>query len=159
MAYTTLGLVRTLHVLAVAITLGTLATLPWVRPLLHEAGDSRWATAGLGFVGRVQKWLLVPSTVALLAFGLVMIEGPLAIFSFTAPGAGWLHLGTTLWMLLAASVGVMWYSQRRLTERAEAGATGGQAVEKHWRRWTMAAWTGLLVTVLGVAVMAMKLGG
>lgn len=158
MAYTTLGLVRTLHVLAVALTLGTLATLPWIRPLLHEAGDSRWATAGLRFVGRVQDWLLLPSTVALLAFGLAMVEGPLATFSFTAPGAGWLHLGTTLWMLLAASVGVMWHSQRRLIERAEDGTTGGSTVAKHWRRWTMAASTGLLVTTFGVAVMAMKLG-
>lgn len=158
MPYTSLGLIRTLHVLTVAITLGALVTLPAIRSRLEEADDSRTAATGLAFVGQIQRWLVVPGTLGVLVFGLAMVEGPLAAFSFTAPGAGWLHIGTTLWMVLAGAVALMWYSHRELVEQARNGATGGDTVRTHWNRWTAGAIVGALVTAGGVAVMAMKLG-
>lgn len=152
------ALVRSLHVIAAAVVLGALVTLPLLRPRLQSAEDSRWASEGLGFVATVERWVLAPGVLALGALGFAMVEGPLARFSFTAEGAGWLHLGATLWLLLAGCVAVMWVSRRGLQERAQEGATGGDRVWSLWRRWTAGAVVGALSVAFGIAVMGMRLG-
>jgi uncharacterized membrane protein len=158
MPWTSLGLVRTLHVIAAALTLGSLAAVPLIRGRLENAPDVRIVRRGLGYVRAVERWVLIPSAIALLGFGLAMVEGPLSAFSFTAPNAGWLHIGTTLWMVLAGAIAAMIYHRRQLDEMAQQGATGGSRVGKLWRRWTLSAVAGILTVAGGVAVMGMKLG-
>lgn len=157
MVLTTFESVRILHVIAAALVLGSLVTLPLLRPRLEEAGDARWAQQGLAFIATVERWVLAPGALALLGFGLAMVEGPYARFSFTAPGAGWLHIGSTLWLVLAGALGLMWHSRRGLAEQARDGATGGESVRTLWRRWTAGAVLGALAVAAGIAVMGTKL--
>lgn len=152
------ALVRVLHVLAAALTLGGLATLPVARSKVQGAGDSRFATYGLDVMGRIERWVVAPGAVGMLVFGLAMVEGPLARFSFTAPGAGWLHVGATLWTTLAAGLVYMASVRGDLEEEAQLGATGGDPVRGLWRRWSLAWGVAVVSVVGGVAAMALRLG-
>lgn len=159
MPVTDFGLVRTLHLLSAAIALGGFFVLPFLRPQLEGAEDSRLTMAGLSFIRTVEHWVIAPAGGALLVFGLLMVEGPVARFSFTDPGMGWLHIGTTLWLAVAGAVVGMVYSRRKLEAFAERGTTGGRAVAKVWGWWTTSAMIGALVIAAGIAVMAMRIGG
>lgn len=152
------ALVQVLHVLSAALALGGLAALPAVALEVHGAGDSRFATYGLAIMRRIELALIAPATVGIVAFGLAMVEGPLARFSFTAPGAGWLHVGTTAWTVLALALYGLARARSALADRAEQGATGGEPVRGLWRGWT-AAWSlAVLCLAAGVAAMSLKLG-
>lgn len=152
------GLVRTLHVAAAGIALGASLVVALLRPKLEGAEDSRFTASGLAHVATVERWVLAPAALALLVAGLALVEGPLARFDFTAPGAGWLHVGSTLWLVLAVGLAVMWTARLRLQEEAEQGTTGGTRVRTLWRRWTGGAALVALSALLGIATMAMKLG-
>lgn len=149
---------RVLHLLAVGVALGSLATLPVLRSRVHKVGDSRFATYGLEAMARIERWILAPASLGVLVFGLAMVEGPVARYDFTAPGAGWLHWGTTMWLILAIGVGTLFHLRGQLVEKAQLGATGGQEVDKLWRYWTLAWGVAVGSLVGGVLVMAWKLG-
>lgn len=152
------GLVRTLHVVAAGLLLGASLAVALLRPRLEGAEDSRFTALGLSHLATVERWVLAPAALVLLAAGLALVEGPIARFSFTAPGAGWLHVGSTLWLVLAAGLAVMWTARLSLREEADRGTTGGQRVRTLWRRWTAGAAVVGLSALLGIATMAMKLG-
>jgi uncharacterized membrane protein len=152
------GVLRTLHVLAAAVTLGAVVAALGLRPFLHRHEDVRVAEAGLAYLERVDRTLVQPGAAALLVFGLLLVEGPVARFSFTAPGAGWLHLGSTLWLVLAAGLALMEVSRRGLQAAADDGATGGDRVATLWRRWTAGGVVAAAALVAAVAVMGLKLG-
>lgn len=157
MALSTFGLTRTLHVLSAAVLFGALVVVPFFRSRIEEAPPDV-ARAGLSILEQVDKVVLGPSATLLLVMGLMMVEGPIARFSFTAPGMGWLHIGTTLWMLLAGALAVMWINRARLQAAVEKGVTGGTEVDGHWRWWTLGAWSAATVMLAAISVMAMKLG-
>lgn len=151
-------LARVLHVLSAALALGALATLPILRTKIQGAENSQFAAYGLELMGRIEGWIVAPATLGVVAFGLAMVEGPIARFSFTAPGSGWLHVGTTLWTLLALALYGLFRARRGLQEEAAGGATGGEEVARLWRWWSI-AWSGATLALAGgVAAMALKLG-
>lgn len=151
-------LLRVVHVLAAALALGGLATLPVFRSRVQGAGDSRFAAYGLDLMARVERWLVWPAAALLVGFGLAMVEGPYARFSFTAEGSGWLHVGTTLWTLLAVALYGLARARRSLAGKADQGATGGEGVATVWRWWSI-AWAGATLALAGgVAAMMLKLG-
>lgn len=151
--------VRLLHVLAAALALGSLAALPLVATRVYGVGDSRFADHGLAIMQRIEQGLVWPATAGVLVFGLAMVEGPIARFAFTAPGSGWLHVGTTLWTVLALALYGLARLRGELEAKAAQGATGGDPVRDLWRGWT-AAWTvAVLCLVAGIVVMQLKLGG
>lgn len=152
-------LVRLAHVLSAALALGGLAALPLVAGRVHGAGDSRFASYGLAIMRRIERALVWPAALGLLAFGLAMVEGPLARFDFTAPGSGWLHVGTTLWTVLALALYGLARLRGELVARAEQGATGGEPVRNLWRGWTAAWLVAVLCVAGGVVAMQLKLGG
>lgn len=158
MALDAFGLVRTLHVAAAGTLLGATLVLPLLRPRLEGHEDSRFTAGGLAHVATVERWILAPAAAGLLGAGLLLVEGPLARFSFTAPDAGWLHLGATLWLVLAAGLAIMFHARRRLQREADRGTTGGSRVRALWRRWTAGAAAVVLSAAAGIAAMAMKLG-
>lgn len=151
--------VRLLHVLAAALALGGLAALPLVATRVHGAGDSRFAEHGLAIMRSIERGLVWPATAALLALGLAMVEGPIARFDFTAPGSGWLHVGTTLWTVLALALYGLARARRELEGKAAQGATGGEPVRGLWRGWTAAWGLAVLCVAGGVVAMQLKLGG
>jgi uncharacterized membrane protein len=159
MALGALATARLLHVLAAALALGGLASLPIVATRVHGAGDSRFATYGLAIATRIEHWLVWPASAGILVFGLGMVEGPIAAYSFTAEGNGWLHVGTTLWTLLALALYGLARARRELVAKAEQGATGGNPVRRLWQGWTAAWAIALLCVAGGVVAMQLKLGG
>ncbi len=146
------------HLVASGLLLGALATLPWIRPRLEGHEDSRTVEMGLSFVQTVQNVLLLPAAAALLVLGVLMVEGPWARFDFTAPDAGFLHAGATLWLILAVALGGMWVARDKLDAEAQRGTTGGSRVRSYWRAWTAACLGAGLVVLAGIAVMALRLG-
>lgn len=158
MAVDALTLARLLHRVSVALALGGLATLPVVASRVHRAGDSRFATYGLDVLARIERWIVLPATAGVVAFGLAMVEGPIAVYDFKAPTAGWLHVGAGLWTLLAFALYAMYQLRKRLHEEAEQGATGGDTVDTLWRYWHAAWAVAALAIVGGIAVMAFRLG-
>lgn len=158
MPITTHAWMQLLHVIASALVLGSLATLPQFRYRLEAHEDSRVTLMGLRHIRHVERWLLIPGALAILAFGLLMVEGPSARFDFTGPGAGWLHAGATLWVLLAASIGAMWYAREELLVQARQGTTGGARVRRLWRVWMTGCLVGLSSTLAGVTTMLLRLG-
>lgn len=157
MAVSTYGLVRTLHLIAASLVFGGLVVAPFLRPRIEESPPDV-ARAGLATLGAIEQGILAPSAVLLLIMGLLMVEGPAARYSFTAPGAGWLHLGSTLWLVLVVGLGVMWYHRDKLQKKAREGVTGGNEVAKLWRRWTLGASLCTITALAGIVVMAMKIG-
>lgn len=157
MPLTQFSLTRTLHLLSAAVLVGALVVAPMLRSRIEEAPPDV-ARAGLSVLEQIDKVLLGPATALLLVMGLFMVEGPIARFSFTAPGAGWLHIGTTLWLVLAVSIAVMWVNRARLQDAVEKGITGGTEVAGHWRWWTVGVGGASLTMLAGITVMAMKLG-
>lgn len=151
-------LVRIAHVLSAALALGGLAALPAVATRVHGAGDSRFAEHGLAIMRSIERGLVWPATAAIVAFGLAMVEGPIARFSFTAPGSGWLHVGTTLWTVLALALYGLARARQGLEAEAEQGATGGEPVRALWRGWTAAWAVAVLCVAGGVVAMQLKLG-
>lgn len=152
------ALAQLLHVLSAAITLGGLVALPAIALEVHGAGDSRFARYGLAIMRRLELTVIAPATLGVVAFGLAMVEGPLARFSFTAPGSGWLHVGTTLWTLLALALYGLARARGALQAKADEGATGGEPVRDRWRAWTAALSVAVLCLAGGVAAMVFKLG-
>lgn len=156
MPVTAFTFLRTLHVLSAALALGALVAVTFLQPgrrippVLHKALLER--------IGRIERLAIWPGTIGVLIAGLLLVEGPMARFSFTAPGAGWLHIGTTLWLLLAGSVFWMTASRRKLEDLAEEGSSGISRADRLWNRWTVAAVLAILILTGGVATMAMKLG-
>ncbi len=148
---------RTLHVLAAATIFGSLAVVPFLRSRIEEASPDV-ARAGLAVLEQVDKVLLGPSALLLLVMGLLLVEGPISRFSFTAPGAGWLHIGTTLWLVLAAGLGIMWFNRAKLQDAVAKGVTGGTEVDGYWRWWSIGAVSASIAMLAAIAVMAMKLG-
>lgn len=158
MAVSALQTLRILHVLAMAAALGGLLVLPVVATKVHGAGDSRFAVYGLDLMARIERWIVWPATLGVVGFGLLMVEGPYAQFSFTAPGSGWLHIGTTLWTVLALALYGLLRARRALVAKADQGATGGDPVQDLWRGWTAAWAVATLSLAGGVVAMALKLG-
>lgn len=150
--------VRLLHILTAALALGGLATLPAIASRVHGAEDSRFATYGLSIMQRIEHWLVWPATAGIVGFGLLMVEGPLARFSFTAEGNGWLHVGTTLWTLLALSLYGLARLRGELEAKADTGATGGDPVRGLWQGWTAAWAVAVLAIAGGIVTMQLKLG-
>lgn len=156
MPATAFTFLRTLHVLSAALALGALVAVTFLQPgrrippVLHKALLER--------IGRVERLVIWPGVLGVLIAGLLLVEGPVARFSFTGPGVGWLHIGSTLWLLLAASVFWMTSSRRKLEALAEEGSSGISRADRLWNRWTAAAIIAILLLTAGVAVMAMKLG-
>lgn len=155
---TTHAWLQLVHIIASALVLGSLATLPRLRYRIEGQEDSRVTLLGLDHIRDVERWILVPGALAILAFGLLMVEGPWARFDFTAPGAGWLHIGATAWLVLAASIGTMWYARDELAKQARQGATGGDRVRTLWRVWTCACLVALGSVLGAVATMVLRLG-
>lgn len=157
-AVSVFDVVRLLHVLSAAFALGGLAALPAAGRRVYRAGDSRFATYGLSIMRSIEHRLVWPATAGVVAFGLAMVEGPMARFDFTAPGSGWLHVGTTLWTVLALALYGLVRARQGLEAKAEDGATGGEPVRKLWQGWT-AAWIVAVICVGGgVVAMQLKLG-
>ncbi len=156
MPATAFTFLRTLHILSAALALGALVAVTFLQPgrrippVLHKALLER--------IGRVERLEICPGFLGMLIAGLLLIEGPVARFSFTSPGAGWLHIGSTLWILLAASVFWLTSSRRELEDLAEEGSSGISRADRLWNRWMAAAVLAILILTGGVAVMAMKLG-
>lgn len=156
MPATAFTFLRTFHILSAALALGALVAVTFLQPgrrippVLHKALLER--------IGRIERLAIWPGTLGVLIAGLLLVEGPVARFSFTSPGAGWLHIGSTLWLLLAASVFWMTASRRKLEALAEEGSSGISRADRLWNRWTAAAVIAILILTGGVAVMAMKLG-
>lgn len=156
MPITAFTLIRTLHVLSAALALGALVAVTFLQPgrrippVLHKALLER--------IGRIERLAIWPGVLGVLVAGLLMVEGPVARFSFTAPGAGWLHLGSTVWLLLAAAVVWMTGTRRKLEGLSEEGEAGGDQAERLWNRWLIACALAIVLLAAGVAVMSMRLG-
>lgn len=158
MAVTASQLLRVGHLAASGLVLGALATLPLLRFRLEGHEDSRVTLLGLGYLESIQQVLLIPGAVAILVLGGLMVEGPWATFDFTDPKAGWLHVGATLWLILAGAIGGMWAARSKLEEEAREGTTGGSRVRTYWRAWTGCCLVGVAVVLGGMATMALRLG-
>lgn len=154
-----LDVVRLLHHLSAALALGALAVLPLVASRVHGAEDSRFARYGLSIAARIERWLVWPASLGVVAFGLAMVEGPIAAYDFTAPGMGWLHVGTTLWTLLALALYGLARARQGLEQKAREGATGGRPVRGLWRGWTIAWGVAVACVAGGIVAMATRLGG
>jgi uncharacterized membrane protein len=150
--------VQVLHVLSAALALGGLAALPFVAARVHGAGDERFASYGLSIMRTIELGLVWPAAAGIVGLGLAMVEGPIARFSFTAEGSGWLHVGTTLWTVLALALYGMARLRGGLVAEAEDGATGGDPVRRLWQGWTAAWALATLCIAGGVAVMSLRLG-
>lgn len=150
--------VRLLHRLSAALALGSLAVLPIVATRVHAAEDSRFARYGLSIMARTEHWLLWPASLGVVAFGLAMVEGPVAVYDFTAEGSGWLHVGTTLWTLLVLALYGLARLRGELEAEAEQGATGGDPVRTLWQGWTAAWGLAALCLAGGIVAMTLRLG-
>ncbi len=155
MPVTAFSVLRTLHILSAALALGALVAVTFMQPgrrippVLHKALLER--------IGRIERLAIWPGTVGVLLAGLLLVEGPVARFSFTAPDAGWLHIGSTLWLFLAATVFWMTSSRRKLEALAEEGSSGISRADRLWNRWLAAAILAILLLGGGIATMTMKL--